>query len=327
MSAAESEAIKSANYVDNYLNSVEHLPDDVQQQLSRIRELDVQYKGVIRDMNHYHDLYMSQLSSVSSKTRCYARMQQGLIQAQQLGDKKIEIVNRLHSIIGAKVHQLDAAEQQLDLDTAQSAMRADEDKGGGSSVAALVENEQPESAASSLVGASSSLGNAASIASQNRIEIFDIELNTAKAECKGNESELNTALVASQRRYANETMNVNSEEISANALNTAKEIGNGNESGLRRSQRCFASQINYAQLMENGVGNGNGNSLLSDGLAAEFGSKSSQVLLASQKKNQNLVQIVDNAANEVVKGNESERKNSVASSMAQEATSGALRAQ
>jgi len=43
--ASESEAINSATYVDNYIDSVENLPDDVQRQLSRIRDIDVQYRG------------------------------------------------------------------------------------------------------------------------------------------------------------------------------------------------------------------------------------------------------------------------------------------
>lgn len=45
--ATESEAINSATYVDNYIDSVENLPDDVQRQLSRIRDIDVQYRGKI----------------------------------------------------------------------------------------------------------------------------------------------------------------------------------------------------------------------------------------------------------------------------------------
>lgn len=39
------EAIFSATYVDNYIDSVENLPDDVQRHLSRIRDIDVQYRS------------------------------------------------------------------------------------------------------------------------------------------------------------------------------------------------------------------------------------------------------------------------------------------
>lgn len=41
------EALYSATYVSTYLDSTENLPDDVQRYLSRIREIDVQYRGII----------------------------------------------------------------------------------------------------------------------------------------------------------------------------------------------------------------------------------------------------------------------------------------
>lgn len=41
------EAMYSATYVENYLDSVENLPNDVQRHLTRIREIDLQYRGKI----------------------------------------------------------------------------------------------------------------------------------------------------------------------------------------------------------------------------------------------------------------------------------------
>lgn len=38
----------SATYVENYLDSVENLPNDVQRYLTRIREIDLKCKGKIR---------------------------------------------------------------------------------------------------------------------------------------------------------------------------------------------------------------------------------------------------------------------------------------
>lgn len=40
------EALYSATYVENYLDCVENLPDDLQRLLSRMRELDVTYRGL-----------------------------------------------------------------------------------------------------------------------------------------------------------------------------------------------------------------------------------------------------------------------------------------
>ncbi|KAM8706023.1 hypothetical protein ACLKA7_010334 [Drosophila subpalustris] len=117
MIASESEAINSATYVDNYLDSVENLPDDVQRQLSRIRDIDVHYRGLIRDVDHYYDLYVSHQNSRDSyrRSRYMNRMHQSLIQAQELGDEKMQIVNHLQEIIDAKVRQLDNDQLILDL--------------------------------------------------------------------------------------------------------------------------------------------------------------------------------------------------------------------
>ncbi|ETN64237.1 hypothetical protein AND_004029 [Anopheles darlingi] len=49
------EAHFSATYVDNYLDTLENLPDDVQRHLSRIRELDVLQRSHIRDVNLYYE--------------------------------------------------------------------------------------------------------------------------------------------------------------------------------------------------------------------------------------------------------------------------------
>lgn len=46
-SAAEPK-MYSATYVENYLDSVENLPNDVQRYLTRIREIDLQCRGGMR---------------------------------------------------------------------------------------------------------------------------------------------------------------------------------------------------------------------------------------------------------------------------------------
>lgn len=46
MSQTATEASLSATYVENYLDCVENLPNDLQRLLSRMRELDVTYRGL-----------------------------------------------------------------------------------------------------------------------------------------------------------------------------------------------------------------------------------------------------------------------------------------
>lgn len=47
------EALYSATYVENYLDSVENLPDDAQKYFSRIRELDIQYRSELERIPLY----------------------------------------------------------------------------------------------------------------------------------------------------------------------------------------------------------------------------------------------------------------------------------
>lgn len=137
------EASFSATYVENYLDSVENLPDDVQRHLSRIREIDVLYRNHLRDVSIYYEQWSNSSSSSSNgagqlnggaggsggsggggsdsssttpatepvnnvrQQRAIARIQQGLIAAQELGDEKLQIVQQLQDLIDHKTRQLD----------------------------------------------------------------------------------------------------------------------------------------------------------------------------------------------------------------------------
>ncbi|XP_013114778.2 inhibitor of growth protein 1 isoform X1 [Stomoxys calcitrans] len=113
------EMLYSATYVDNYIDSVENLPDDVQRHLSRIRDIDVQYRNLLRDVDHYYDLWRSLQncgeSNTTRRARSVTRMQQSLIQAQELGDEKMQIVTQLQELIDHKTRQLDTDQKNLDI--------------------------------------------------------------------------------------------------------------------------------------------------------------------------------------------------------------------
>lgn len=42
---AASEAMHSAIYVENYMDFVENVPDDIQRNITQLKELDLQYQG------------------------------------------------------------------------------------------------------------------------------------------------------------------------------------------------------------------------------------------------------------------------------------------
>ncbi|XP_075145429.1 uncharacterized protein LOC142220279 [Haematobia irritans] len=113
------EMLYSATYVDNYIDSVENLPDDIQRHLSRIHDIDVQYRSLLRDVDHYYDLWRTLQNGGESNTirraRSVTRMQQSLIQAQELGDEKMQIVTQLQELIDLKTRQLDTDQKNLDI--------------------------------------------------------------------------------------------------------------------------------------------------------------------------------------------------------------------
>ncbi|KAJ6617719.1 Inhibitor of growth protein 2 [Pseudolycoriella hygida] len=114
------EAIYSATYVENYLDYVENLPNDVQRHLSRIREIDVEYRGHLRDMDNFYDQWSNcstnelESANATRRTRAMARIQKSLIAAQELGDEKLQIVNQLQELIDQKSRQLDLDFKNLD---------------------------------------------------------------------------------------------------------------------------------------------------------------------------------------------------------------------
>ncbi|XP_037039641.1 inhibitor of growth protein 5 [Bradysia coprophila] len=114
------EALYSATYVENYLDYVENLPNDVQRHLSRIREIDVEYRGHLRDIDNYYDQWSNcstnelESANATRRTRAMARIQKSLIAAQELGDEKLQIVNQLQELIDHKSRQLDHDFKNLD---------------------------------------------------------------------------------------------------------------------------------------------------------------------------------------------------------------------
>ncbi|XP_055606344.1 inhibitor of growth protein 1 [Uranotaenia lowii] len=149
------EALHSATYVENYLDSVENLPDDVQRHLSRIREIDVLYRNHLRDVSVSYEQWLSASANASAGSagsgnasgpvqngtggagsdsssataeptssssgnpatkRAMARMQKSLIAAQELGDEKLQVVQHLQDLIDHKTRQLDQDYKNLGSD-------------------------------------------------------------------------------------------------------------------------------------------------------------------------------------------------------------------
>lgn len=111
---AAAEALYSATYVEDYLDCVENMPDDLQRSLSQIRELDVRYQEILRELeSHQESMKRESLDSMTRK-KLLNHIQRSLIRTQEIGDEKLQIVQQILDLIENKSKQLEIDYKNLD---------------------------------------------------------------------------------------------------------------------------------------------------------------------------------------------------------------------
>jgi inhibitor-of-growth protein 1 len=86
------EALYSATFMEDYLDCVENLPNDLQRHLSRLREFDLtQYTEFLRDLGSLVSAFEKE-TTASGQRSILAKIQHGLIAAQDIGDDKLATV-------------------------------------------------------------------------------------------------------------------------------------------------------------------------------------------------------------------------------------------
>ncbi|XP_065344575.1 inhibitor of growth protein 1 [Cloeon dipterum] len=113
LNQAAAEALYSATYVENYLDCLENLPDDLQRQLSRLRELDAIYQGYADTLSQATEDFKKEQESGTFR-RLHNHMQQVLIKAQEIGDEKLQAVNILQDLIENQARLLETDYKNLD---------------------------------------------------------------------------------------------------------------------------------------------------------------------------------------------------------------------
>jgi inhibitor-of-growth protein 1 len=108
------EALYSATFVEDYLDYVENVPDDIQRFHTMLRELDLkQHQDVLVELETLVDQFTSAKDAVTQK-RLLNKMMIPLINSQDIGDDKIQLVQNMADIIENKTRQLDYDSQNLD---------------------------------------------------------------------------------------------------------------------------------------------------------------------------------------------------------------------
>lgn len=112
LNQAAVEALYSATYIEDYLDCVENLPDDVQRNLSQLRELDVKYQEVLAELEQQQGLL--ERGELESRKKVMLQIQRSLIRSQELGDDKLQLLQQIQDLIENKARQLDLDYKNLD---------------------------------------------------------------------------------------------------------------------------------------------------------------------------------------------------------------------
>lgn len=146
------EALYSATYLENYLDSVENLPNDLQRHLSRLRQLEVDFQAILQELEHYQDILKGGAEKISDSDatnetgaavgsgqwrKLYLqKVQSALISSLEIGDEKVQIVQTMQEEVENKSRQLDTNCKSLEFSKDSEAADAKEggrgDAGSGS---------------------------------------------------------------------------------------------------------------------------------------------------------------------------------------------------
>ncbi|KAK3099677.1 hypothetical protein FSP39_007917 [Pinctada imbricata] len=113
LNQAAVEALCSATYLENYLDTMENLPDDLQRIVSQMRELDIQCRGILEDIDHHNDIYVKEAEGPGKKKALIA-IQRALIKCQEIGDEKLSLMSLISEHIENRQRQLEQDRENLD---------------------------------------------------------------------------------------------------------------------------------------------------------------------------------------------------------------------
>uniref|UniRef100_A0A8C2LCA4 Inhibitor of growth protein n=1 Tax=Cricetulus griseus TaxID=10029 RepID=A0A8C2LCA4_CRIGR len=105
--SANREQIHLVNYVEDYLDSIESLPFDLQRNISLMREIDAQYQEILKELDDFSEKFKHEMHS-TRKWRVLHRIQRALIRSQELGDEKIQIVSQMVELVENRTMQVDS---------------------------------------------------------------------------------------------------------------------------------------------------------------------------------------------------------------------------
>ncbi|XP_060598860.1 inhibitor of growth protein 1-like [Ruditapes philippinarum] len=112
LNQAAVEALCSATYLENYLETMDNLPDDLQRIVTQLRELDIQCRSLLQDTEQHKEVYLKEENGPAKK-KAFIAIQRTLVKCQEIGDEKLHLLTLIHEFIENRHRQLDQDRENL----------------------------------------------------------------------------------------------------------------------------------------------------------------------------------------------------------------------
>ncbi|XP_078457066.1 inhibitor of growth protein 1 [Lampetra fluviatilis] len=113
----------TASFVADYLDSVESLPFDLQRNVTLMREIDVKYQEVLREVEDCFARYEAEAEG-GPRARALQMLQVALVRARELGDEKLAIVSMVSDAAESRWRQAEALARLADQEETAAAVAA-----------------------------------------------------------------------------------------------------------------------------------------------------------------------------------------------------------
>ncbi|XP_026469367.1 inhibitor of growth protein 4 isoform X1 [Ctenocephalides felis] len=100
----------SALYLEHYLDSLEHLPIELQRNFTLMRDLDSRAQSIMRNIDEIAETYLTELPKMSSEAKKEKLKEiQGLFnKAKEYGDDKVQLAIQTYELVDKHIRRLDS---------------------------------------------------------------------------------------------------------------------------------------------------------------------------------------------------------------------------
>ncbi|XP_025086221.1 inhibitor of growth protein 2-like isoform X2 [Pomacea canaliculata] len=110
------EALCAGTYLESYLDTMESLPDDLQRNVTMLRELDIQAKEYLQDLEQHCTLFLQGTGTDGGAPRkkSFISTHRALVKCQEIGDEKLALLSVITEHIENRTRLLEQTRENLE---------------------------------------------------------------------------------------------------------------------------------------------------------------------------------------------------------------------